>query len=66
MVIMAGCLMTYEALRVLLKRPGGPGTAGVFFNPWTGRAERPKNPLIAGLRRFFVRRFLKTLGGDKP
>lgn len=34
MVWTTGCFMAYEAVRVLLGRPGGPGPGGKFFNPW--------------------------------
>ena len=61
MVWATGCFMAYEAVRVILKKPGGPGPGGVFFNPWAGTAERPKNALVAGVRRFFVRRFMDSL-----
>jgi molybdopterin/thiamine biosynthesis adenylyltransferase len=62
MVWMTGCLMAYEAIRVILGRRGGPGPRGWFVNPWTGRVERPRNPLVAGARRALVRRFLARLG----
>jgi molybdopterin/thiamine biosynthesis adenylyltransferase len=61
MVWSTGCLMAYEAIRVLLGKPGGPGPGGIFLNPWTHQIERPKNALAAALRRVFVRRFLKSL-----
>jgi hypothetical protein len=62
MVWMTGCLMAYEAIRVILALPGGPGPGGMFVNPWTGRVERPRGPVVAGIRRMFVRRFLRRLG----
>lgn len=65
MVWMTGCLMAYEAVRVILDKPGGPGVGGVFFNPWTGQAERPKAAPIAALRRFFVTRFLDKMTGEQ-
>jgi hypothetical protein len=65
MVWMTGCLMAYEAVRVILDKPGGPGVGGVFFNPWTGQAERPKPAPIAAIRRFFVTRFLDKMTGEK-
>jgi molybdopterin/thiamine biosynthesis adenylyltransferase len=64
MVWMTGCLMAYEAVRIILDKPGGPGVGGVFFNPWTGQAEHPKSAPVAALRRFFVRRFLNNIGGS--
>lgn len=65
MVWSTGCLMAYEAVRIVLGRPGGPGPRGIFFNPWTWRVERPKNPLVAAFRRVFVRRFMASLTGAR-
>jgi molybdopterin/thiamine biosynthesis adenylyltransferase len=61
MVWSTGCLMAYEAIRVILRKPGGPGPRGLFFNPWTHRVERPRHPLVAALRRLVVRRYLRKL-----
>ncbi len=61
MVWSTGCLMSYEAVRVILGKPGGPGPRGLFFNPWTHRVERPRGPIMAALRRHMVRRFLRKL-----
>lgn len=63
MVWSTGCLMAYEAIRHLLGRKGGPGPGGIFVNPWTHEVERPKNALVAAVRRVFVRRFLRSLAG---
>lgn len=63
MVWSTGCLMAYEAIRVILRKPGGPGPRGLFFNPWTHRVERPRSFLVAALRRVIVRRFLRQLAG---
>ncbi len=63
MVWITGCLMAYEAIRELLGRPGGPGPEGLFWNPWTGRAERTRGTLVAAARGFLVRRFLRRLVG---
>jgi hypothetical protein len=63
MVWMTGCLMAYEAVRVILQKPGGPGVGGVFFNPWTSRSEHNKSAPVAALRRSFVRRFLDKMTG---
>jgi hypothetical protein len=35
MVWTTGCLMSYEAVRLLLRKKGGAGVKGIFFNPWT-------------------------------
>jgi molybdopterin/thiamine biosynthesis adenylyltransferase len=63
MVWSTGCLMAYEAIRVILGLPGGPGPGGIFFNPWTHEVERNRGPVAASIRRFFVRRFLRKLAG---
>lgn len=61
MVWMTGCLMSYEAVRLVLKKAGGPGVNGMFYNPWTCKVERPKPKLSSSIRRFFVRRFMGKL-----
>jgi hypothetical protein len=61
MVWSTGCLMAYEAVRVILGKPGGPGPRGIFINPWTHRIERPRSWLVAMVRRWGVRRFMKRL-----
>lgn len=61
MVWTTGCLMAYEALRVVLGRPGGPGFHGRFFNPWTWEVERPRHPVVGALRRFLIRRVFSRL-----
>jgi molybdopterin/thiamine biosynthesis adenylyltransferase len=66
MVWMTGCLMAYEALRVILGQPGGPGPGGAFWNPWTGRVERRRGRLVAALRRAIARRFISRLPRREP
>lgn len=61
MVISTGQLMCYEAINAALGRPHGTDNRGYFFNPYTGRVERPKPALVAALMRPFVTRFLKGL-----
>jgi molybdopterin/thiamine biosynthesis adenylyltransferase len=61
MVWMTGCLMSYEAVRLVLKKPGGPGVNGMFYNPWTCQVEKPKQQLSASIRRYFVKRFMNKL-----
>ncbi|MDG1517700.1 MAG: ThiF family adenylyltransferase [Flavobacteriales bacterium] len=58
MVWTTGCMMSYEAIRTILKKPGGPSVKGLFFNVWTGKIEKPKNFLIAALRRLLVKKYL--------
>jgi hypothetical protein len=55
------CLMAYEAVRVILGKPGGPGPRGLFVNPWTYQVERPRRGPSAWVRRWFVRRFLDRM-----
>ncbi len=64
MVWTTACLMAYEALRVVLDRPGGPGFHGQFFNPWTWEVERPRHPVVGAFRRFFVRRLFARITGS--
>jgi hypothetical protein len=64
MVWSTGCLMAYEAIRVILGKPGGPGPKGIFINPWTHRVERPRSWPVALVRRWAVRRFMKRLSGS--
>lgn len=64
MVWSTGCLMSYEAIRVILGKKGGPGPRGIFFNPWTHRVERPHGWLMTQLRRWLVRRFMQKLSAS--
>ena len=61
MVWLTGCMMSYEVVRVLLNKKGGPGVKGMFYNPWTCRVEHPKGPIMSAIRKYFVRRFMKKL-----
>lgn len=61
MVITAGNLMAFEAVAVILGKRTGVDHRGCFFNPWTFRVERPRGPLVAGLRRFVARRRIRAL-----
>jgi hypothetical protein len=61
MVWSTACLMGYEAVRVVLGKPGGPGPRGLFFNPWTHEVERPRRGPSAWVRRKMVRRFLRQM-----
>ena len=63
MVTMAGTMMAEEAIRVVLGRPGGPDHRGWFFNPHSGRVERPLPAPFAALKGMMVRRFMKRLIG---
>jgi molybdopterin-synthase adenylyltransferase len=61
MVITTGNLMAFEVLSLVLQRPSGTDWRGHFYNPWEGRTERPRHPVVAGLRRWFVRREMRRL-----
>jgi lipid-A-disaccharide synthase len=48
-------------INLILDRPGATDWRGYFFNPWTGRVERPRSRLLAWPRGVLVRRFLARL-----
>jgi molybdopterin-synthase adenylyltransferase len=57
-VTIAGTLMAHEALSILLGRRSGADAAGYFFDPWSGRIERPQRGIGGWLRRRIARRFI--------
>lgn len=61
MVITTGNLMAYEAIRLLLDKPGGPDWRGYFFNPHDLRLEKPLPAPLAMAKRALVRRFMARL-----
>jgi molybdopterin-synthase adenylyltransferase len=61
MVITTGQMMAYEVLHALLDQPHGTDARGYFFNPHTGRTERPYPTPVAALLRPFVRRALRRM-----
>ena len=61
MVITTGNLMAYEAIALLLKQDTKTDDRGYFFNPHTGRTERPLPWPLSALMMLLVRRFLKSL-----
>jgi hypothetical protein len=61
MVITTGNLMAYEAVAGLTGRRSATDCRGWFLNPHTGRSERPRQALVAAVRRRAVRRFLRSL-----
>ncbi len=61
MVWTTGCLMTYEALKILLNKPKLANHRGIFFNPWEFKIERPYGKLIGFFRRILVINFLKKM-----
>lgn len=61
MVITAGNLMAFEAVKHLLGRRPFADCRGYFFNPWTMRTERPRSAAVAWAMRALVRRFLRRM-----
>ncbi len=61
MVTMAGTMMADEAIRAILRRPGGTDHRGYFFNPHAVKVERPLPAPIAAVRGFAVRRFMQRM-----
>lgn len=61
MVWMTGVLMSYEALKVLLKKPGSVSEKGLFYNPWKNRIEKPLWAPIAWLKSRLVQLYLQRL-----
>jgi hypothetical protein len=61
MVISTGNLMAFEAIKLLLGRPGSTDCRGYFFNPWRLRVERPVPWIVAAPKRLIVRRFLDRM-----
>lgn len=64
MVILTGNLMAYEAGNALLGIPSGATNKGYFFNPYTGKTERPCSKPVEWLRRRTARREIAKLVGD--
>ena len=61
MVITTGNLMAYEAIALLLKQDTRTDDRGYFFNPHTGKTERPLPWPLSVVMMLLVRRFLKSL-----
>jgi molybdopterin/thiamine biosynthesis adenylyltransferase len=61
MVITTGNLMAFEAIKLILRRTPSADWRGYFFNPWSMRVERPRNPLAAWVIGRLVRRFLARM-----
>lgn len=64
MVITTGNLMAFEVLKLILGRAPSADFRGYFLNPWTMQVEKPRNPLMATVVRFLVRRFISKLMQD--
>jgi len=61
LVVMAGCLMSFEALSRLMARPTQTDYRGWFFNPWTGRTEHPRRGPSEWMRRRLVRSLMARM-----
>lgn len=61
MVWGTGVMMSYEALKVLLNKKTSASYRGIFWNPWKMKVEKPLCFPLAAIKRFLVRKFLKSL-----
>lgn len=66
MVITTGMLMAYEVAAAILGRGRSADCRGWFLNPYRGKAEHPRNALVAALLRPIVRGFMARLAGGRP
>ena len=64
MVILTGNLMAYEAINHLLSRPSGADNRGYFFNPHTGKTEKPPIRIVEILMRKIAGRMIQKLMAD--
>lgn len=62
MVVTTGALMAYEAVRLILGKPGGADDRGYFFNPHTPGVERPLPWPLSAMKGALVRRFMAKMG----
>ena len=62
MVVTTGALMAYEAVRLILGKPGGADHRGYFFNPHTPGVERPLPWPLSAAKGALVRRFMAKMG----
>ena len=62
MVVTTGALMAYEAVRLILGKPGGADHRGYFFNPHTPGVERPLTWPLSAMKGALVRRFMAKMG----
>ena len=64
MVMTTGNMMAYEAVNGILGKPHGADYRGYFFNPYTGRTERPPPGPVAFIMRRVARRAIARLMSD--
>lgn len=64
MVITTGNLMAYEVIANLLGKKSGADYRGYFFNPYTGKTERPPiAPIAWVLQKIAARMIAKLIAG---
>lgn len=63
-VITAGNLMAFEAIRSLLGLPSGAGHEGYLLDLWGGRVERPGKKILIRLKRWIAERALARAAGE--
>ena len=61
MVITAGNLMCYEAIKLILGDASTTDYRGYFFNPFTQRIEKPRPPIIRQILGIIVSRYIRKL-----
>lgn len=63
MVITTGNLMAYEAIRIILDKPGGADHRGYFFNPHGPAVEKPLPWPLSAAKAALVRAFIRKMMG---
>lgn len=61
MVWMTGTLMSYEAIKIILKKENKASLRGYFINPWTCESEKPSFGMKAFFKKWMLKRYLKSL-----
>lgn len=64
-VITTGNLMAFEVISHVIGRTTRTDCRGYFFNPWSGKVERPKGALLAAILTSFARRFMKKMTRER-
>ncbi len=61
MVITTGNMMAYEAIRLILGKPGGADHRGYFYNPHDLKIEKPLPWPVSAVKLALVRTFIKKM-----
>lgn len=61
MVITTGNMMAYEAIRLILGKPGGADHRGYFYNPHDLKIEKPLPWPVSAVKLALVRAFIKKM-----